>query len=56
MDKENMKFREDARKSYNKLVRMLVSSIRKRDERIGRIEEENKRKVAEEEEKRILKR
>lgn len=51
MEKENSKFRDDARKEYISKIRSLVAYVKKRDERLTAIEEERSRKKKENEAK-----
>jgi hypothetical protein len=49
MEKENSKFRDDARKEYMNKIRSLVAYVKKRDQRLMAIEEERLKKKKEDE-------
>jgi DnaJ family protein A protein 5 len=48
IDKENKKFREEARKKYQDQVRALVLFVRRQDPRVARLEAERREAHAQE--------
>jgi DnaJ family protein A protein 5 len=56
IDKENKKFRDEARRKYQDLVRALTAFVRSQDPRMAQIEADRRRRQEMEEEARAAKR